>query len=354
MPHPGFKIFEDNYSRGCQLCQQGKWICIYLTYLCNAQCHFCPAPYKQVDKIVSDFGNDKDTIYHYLEKYNFSGISFSGGDCFLVFDRLLHWLSFFKQRNPHIYFWVYTNGLAVDEQKLRKLADAGLDEIRFNIAASGYNNPLVLEQLSNATKLIANVAVEIPSIPDNCSKLLSVLPFLNEIKVKYLHLHEYLLMPDDPSYKTKNKNTFLFNKEASLVYHTQSLKNTEKIKQYCSANNLSIKVNNCSLYKKEVQMLYRRLMMGKIFKKQYDLLSQDGMLEHYFTFPNKLTVDEIKKLFQKNTQTGIEKHFVHPNEITNIRDMHTIARLSFLPPLRINENRKLLNVEICDSKSIIK
>ena len=151
-------IVNDNYSRGCQLCQRGTWLCIFLTYLCNTDCAFCPAPYKE-DRIISPFGDDPDIILDYISRYKqFEGVSFSGGECFLVFERLYDWLSFFKKRIPDMYYWVYTNGVAVNNNKLEWLKRAGLDEIRFNIAATGYNSPHVLENISQAARIIENVA----------------------------------------------------------------------------------------------------------------------------------------------------------------------------------------------------
>ena len=139
-------------SRGCQLCQQGKWLCIFLTYKCNSGCHFCPAPHKD-DHVHSAFGNQKEEILSYLIENNFEGISFSGGDPFVVFDRLLEWLIFFKERLPDYYYWVYTNGLAVDRNKLEQLATEGMKEIRFNIAATEYLSPYIWEKIKIARQL---------------------------------------------------------------------------------------------------------------------------------------------------------------------------------------------------------
>ncbi len=350
MISPKNSKLTDNNSRGCQLCQKGKWLCIYLTYLCNAKCVFCPAPFKQEDKIISAFGDSPEGIYQYLNSHNFEGISFSGGDCFLVFDRLMKWLSFFKKRCPDMYYWAYTNGLAADENKLNQLANAGLNEIRFNIAATNYNSPAILAKISLATELIKNVAVEIPSIPTDYHKLTNVLPYLDKINVKFLNLHEYILVPNDPYTKIANKNTFILNKEATLIYDKNSLQNTVKIKKFCKNQALKIQVNNCSLHKKEVQMLYRRLTMGEIFKREYDQLTQDGLLENYFIYPGKLTMQALQELIMANNNNYLERYFVHPQAFKKhmSNSSCTVAKLSFLPPLSKNEKPKLLKVECCE------
>jgi len=347
--HPIFKRkklpaddFKDNHSRGCQSCQQGRWLCIFLTYRCDAHCAFCPAPFKQEDKIISAFGDDPAIILRFLKQRPFTGISFSGGECFLVFDRLLQWLKYFKKNLPDLYYWAYTNGLSANEAKLQQLADSGLHEIRFNIAAAGYDAPQVLQNIQLATRLFDHVAIEIPSIPHDYQKMIALLPFFDSIHVHYLNLHEYILMPEDPHTKTATANTFIMNKKMKMTYDVRSLDNTEKIKQYCQEQQLSIKVNNCSLVKKENQMLHRRLMLGSIFKQDHEHLSEEGFLQTYFVHKNRLTNSEIRQNLNHHS------HFVHPDVFQeNLSENHrTVAKLTFLPPMSHDGQRVLLQMEL--------
>ncbi|MFQ5605716.1 MAG: radical SAM protein, partial [bacterium] len=343
--------FADTYSHGCQLCQQGKWLCVYLTYLCNAKCAFCPAPIRQEDRVFSDFGDDLQEVYEYYARCDFAGVGFSGGDCFLAFERLLQWLSFFKRQSSEGYFWTYTNGLEADECKLIRLADAGLNEIRFNIAATGYDSKKVHQNLTAALKWINNVAVEIPSIPADFDKLTAVLPTLDQAGVKFLNLHEYILTPEDPQKKHARVKTFVLNKEASLHYDADSLQNTEKIKRFCERQGLRILVNSCSLQKKEVQMWRRRLTMGRLFQKKYEVLTSDGLLESYFCYPQKLPEDALQD-FLRRPLAELEPFLVHPQEIQHPRPTknRTSAKLTFLPPMTKDSHRKMLRVEICNER----
>jgi len=342
-----FKKYNDNYSPGCQSCQQGRWLCIYLTYLCNANCAFCPAPMKNVDKISSAFGDQPPQILAFLMRHPFSGISFSGGDCLLVFDRLLEWLKFFKYNLPEIYYWLYTNGLEVEPYHLEQLARAGLDEIRFNIAATHYNTPTILEKIAMATDIINHVAVEIPSIPTDYEKLVEVLPYLDQIKVKYLNLHEYLLVPDDPLLKTESSGTFIFNKHTKLKYHAYSLQNTEKIKRFCEQRGFKLKINKCSLQKKEYQMLKRRITLGTLLRKKHEQLTEEGLLETCLVYPESQPQPAIQDIINAEGDE-FDRYLVHPEQITAYlhQPKLTITRLSFLPPLSINDKRVLLNSQV--------
>ena len=341
--------FDDNFSKGCQSCQQGKWLCIFLTYICNANCSFCPSPFKNEDKIVTAFGDNPSKILGCLEGKPFDAISFSGGDCLLVFDRLMDWLSFFKRNRPDIYYWAYTNGLAADESKMTKLAEAGLDEIRFNIAATSYNSPLILERIAISTRIFDKVAVEIPSIPADYQKVTEVLPFLDSGNVNYLNLHEYLLEPEDPRAQTTETDFFLLNKKVELKYDVFSLRNTERIKRFCESKNFKIQVNNCSLQKKENQMLHRRLTMGKIFKKEYEHLTSDGLLETCLIYPKKLKDSRIKNFFDSEEEfEELYKYFIHPDACrkkTFENFEGSIAQLLLLPPLSVDSKRELLDVK---------
>ena len=37
------KPILNNISKGCMLCGQGEWSCLFITGLCNANCFYCPA-----------------------------------------------------------------------------------------------------------------------------------------------------------------------------------------------------------------------------------------------------------------------------------------------------------------------
>ena len=166
-------------SKGCLICQRGGWVCIYLTYLCPADCHFCAALHKNIDTVQSDYGSSLNTIQSRLNGTDVRGTSFSGGDCFSVYDRLVDWLTRFRNPFPKAYYWAYTSGLLVNKEKLHHLAGIGLNELRFNIAASGYDDPLILNHIESAVSILDHVAVEIPSIPQDFSRLTAVLPVLD-------------------------------------------------------------------------------------------------------------------------------------------------------------------------------
>jgi len=50
---------------------------------------------------------------------------------------------FVSRHRPNIYQWIYTNGVIADENAFKKLADSGILEIRFHLAATNYAEAVV-------------------------------------------------------------------------------------------------------------------------------------------------------------------------------------------------------------------
>jgi hypothetical protein len=321
-------------SKGCRCCQAGKWLCIFLTYRCGAHCSFCPAPFSD-DRIWTEFGPNLDDVMRALELYDYQGIGFSGGDCFLVFDRLKKWLKLLNGRFPDLYYWVYTSGSKATAERMKTLARCGMNEIRFNIAGIGYRHPVILRHIEQACGIFEHVAVEIPSIPEHYSRLIDVLPVLADYGIHYLNLHEYLLSPTDPLVETAHKETCSFNLIGQLEYDKRSIENTEKVIAYCRQNKLPIVVNNCSIKQKEKQMLHRRLCWARRVCQPWEKVSEDGLL---VTCCRKDLIDEL--LLQKlNSIESNDNIFMHPDKCKQ-RDNFKVVR--FMPPMEINGQRILL------------
>ncbi len=186
------KLWSNSLSKGCQLCGEGEWSCLFITGKCNANCFYCPAN-QQTDVIPStqltSFEHVDDYI-QYLDFFGFKGASLSGGEPLLFFERTLNYvLNIKKYFGDKIYLWIYTNGILGSEEIYRKLANAGIDEVRFDIGATNYN----LKFLIKAKNIIPNISVEIPAVPEEFDKLKRVIPELISIGVSNLNLHQLRL-----------------------------------------------------------------------------------------------------------------------------------------------------------------
>jgi uncharacterized protein len=332
-------------SKGCRLCQRGEWLCIFMTFRCDAACPFCPMPQTKRDGPASEMGDRPDAILRHLGTKPAAGIGFSGGEPFLVFDRMLDWLRYFKKRLPESYFWAYTNGKRTQDSELQRLARAGLDEIRFNIAATGYGDESILEKVKTAVRLIPRVAVEVPSIPDDYGRLTGVLPDLDARGVRYLNLHEYVLMPGDPRRKNAAISWKAQNLTDNTAYDAGSPHNTEKIIQFCSDRRLRLRINDCGHLKKENQFLQRRLRMGRRFREKHERLTPGGLLETLLLLPEKLSGIEIRDRLRYE-DASIRNCLAFPSASGLPAGFRgTVVRLFFLPPMSLDGRRELLQIQ---------
>jgi pyruvate formate-lyase activating enzyme-like uncharacterized protein len=335
-------------SPGCVSCQKGEWLCVFLTYMCPASCSFCPAPFRGEDRVVSALGSRPGEIAAHLSKMRFSGLSFSGGDCFLVYDRLLEWLAFFHGRFPGCYVWAYTSGLRTTEEQLRRAAELGLNEVRFNIAASGYRAPGVMRLIRTASSLLEHAAVEIPAIPENADRVIEALPGLARAGVHFLNLHELFITEDERLSKRAFARRHVLNGVSELWYDFRSRAAMEKIASFCRREKMPFRVHLCTLRSKDVQMRARRRSMGRLLGKPWERLDAEGFLETVAVLPASVSGKEARAaLGSEEGRQAHERSFLHPAQRARTRPTRPgrMFRVRFLPPMEIGGTRTLVGFE---------
>lgn len=320
-------------SPGCQACKDGTWDCIFTTMQCNLDCEFCYSPHDIArDYAGSLLGATPEQIAENHARTRITGVSFSGGEPFEEPQKLFRWVAWFTNHKPHNYYWIYTNGLHADEPKLRRLAQLGVDEIRFNLAATGYDHPTVLENMAAAARLISTVTVEIPAIPKHAAKLLSCLEGWAALGVKFLNLHELMYEPGTNSasmpgprwpFVTEDGHGSAINPESRLL--------TLAVMQRVQDDGLPLGVNDCSLQSKIRQLRGRRRNLAPLVKAPHEKLVRDQVYESYCAF-----------------RDGNEVHFFHPDardEMCRRYPDHRFARLVRTAPLSIHDPGKWIVFE---------
>lgn len=244
-------------SPGCEICAEGTWSCLFVNRVCNAPCFYCP-----IDKRIhgdeppnaSGFVfDDPDEYCDYVERFGFRGVGMSGGEPFLALPKALAFLNALRARfRQNLYIWLYSNGILATESKLNALADAGLDEIRFDISAHDYD----LSAVTMAVGILPRVSVEIPMIPEDEDRLRSLIPELEHLGVAHLHLHQ--LTANEASYSRFQDRgyTFLHQPEFAVLGSEAA---ALRIIAYTSEYHPALSVQYCSRpYKKQVQGNGRR------------------------------------------------------------------------------------------------
>lgn len=321
-------------SPGCQACKDGAWDCIFITNRCNLACPFCYSPQAlPADAAGSAFGDTPGEIAAGYRQTTITGVSFSGGEPFLKPEKLLEWVRQVKFQFPEVYTWVYTNGLAADESTLRDLKDLGVDEIRFNLAATGYDHPLILETLTLAGKLLPFLTVEIPSIPHDREKLLHNLVTWSRLGVRYLNLHELMYEPgtNAASMNGERRGVVIDDGHKTEV-DPRSRPLTFEVMEKIKAERIPLAVNDCSLQSKLRQVRGRRKCLAPLTQAPYENLNADGVFETCCAFLESGEVLFFRPAF-------LEKMvYRYP--------AHRFARLSRRAPLSIHEPVRWVSFEL--------
>ena len=231
--------------------------------------------------------------------FDFKGISFSGGEPVLTFERSLHYVEAARKKLGETpYIWLYTNGTLATVDRLKKLRDAGLNEIRFDISAVNYDLTGVLM----AADVIPCVTVEIPAIPEDLDRLIDLLPQLHGAGVKHLNLHQLRLTPHNFSKLSGRKYTFLHGEKVTVL---ESEVAALKILEAASSSGLKVPVNYCAfVYKRRYQQAATRRRNAKHILKGYESISENGFIRSLSITGNPEDLGRLAALLERN---GVDK-----------------------------------------------
>ncbi len=323
----GDTLYSGDLSKGCRACKDGAWDCLFITFSCNLTCSFCCSPYSaDKNQEWSAFGSDVNEIIRNYSKTDLSGISFSGGEALLQKKRLFSCLSKIKNKFPEKYYWLYTNGILADKNNLEILRNLGINEIRFNLAATDFENRDVLKNLEEAGKTIENVTVEIPAVSRSGEKILSNLKVWSNLGVKYLNLHELMREENSLSENLSGNFNRLILKDGHITdICCDSRKLSLKIMEKVETENLPLSVNFCSLHSKILQVKNRRELISSIQLAGYEKFRDGVYIETICAFKNRE-----------------EYYMINPDEYFNFKvdfPEFKFVKLKRVAPLSLNENQ---------------
>lgn len=282
----GATISLGEISPGCRLCKNGRWDCIFVTGRCNLNCGFCINSISgNRNGFFSSLGSDAGELTDNYSKAGIKGISFSGGEALLSFDETVSLLIQLKEHFPDNYFWLYTNGLILTENHIEKLSDYGIDEIRFNLAATGYDNLDVLNRVESASMKIKNITVEIPVIPEDRDKLLAVLETWSDAGVKFLNLHELMREMNSNSYSLKGEFKRLYLEDGHVTdIELKSKTSVLEIIGRIQKRRIPLNINFCSIVNKFHQLSGRRNIFAGIVKTAEEKRVDNDCLESVIAY----------------------------------------------------------------------
>lgn len=323
-------IILGSMLKGCSLCTQGKKLVIFITGICPKNCFYCPVSLERKNKDIIYANempvNDLKDIVKEGKLSGSCGASLTGGDPLTKFNRVIKTIKLLKKEfgnNFHIH--LYTSLDLINENKIKKLEDAGLDEIRFHL---DLNNDKLWPRIKIKTKIPKSV--EIPVIPDQEKKLTKLIDYINN-KVTNLQLNEFEITTTNA--KKFEKKGYVPKDDVSYgIKGSEQL--AKKLIEYC-AKNTNLNVLYCSAKLKDTEQLRQRIKLrAKISAKPFDIVTKEGTFIRgaiylkeilpEFNYENKLKKlrdnkkilerlkkaknELIKKLKIKSDKIDIDKH----------------------------------------------
>lgn len=289
------KLYTGELSPGCKCCIDGTWACIFINGLCTRKCFFCPQNrmMKKERKIILcsiKFDHIDDCI-DFLDKFNYQGVGFSGGEPFMVFDLLIKFILKIRERfGKKMYIWLYTNGDLVTNSKLRMLKEAGLNEIRFDLSARKFD----LKPIKLAKEIIGNVTIETPAVPEEEKDMIYALDRMKSLGIKSLNLHE--LFTTEFNRKAFDLKRYSYKKN-SAVYESDMT--GMKIFKYIVKNKINIHINYCTTRYKEIYQKIGELRnFSKHVKKTFESITSLGLIRQIYICPDKIWLENFLKKFK--------------------------------------------------------
>ncbi|MCB2148066.1 MAG: radical SAM protein [Deltaproteobacteria bacterium] len=262
-------------SPGCRICGEGGWSCLFVNGKCNCRCFYCPSSQDEIGVPTTNrvpFARPADYAA-YVDHFGFSGTSISGGEPLLTPALTLRFLKAVHQsRNRPRHLWMYTNGTLLTTDLVKKLRDAGLDEIRFDLSAVDYD----LKKVRLAVGQIPTVTVEIPAIPEDFQRLTELLPRMKATGVDHLNLHQLRLNPFNRVQLDKRKYTYLHGEKVTVL---ESELTALALMQHAVDRNVGLPVNYCaSVFQHRFQRAAARRRSARLMAKLHESITESGYI----------------------------------------------------------------------------
>lgn len=263
--------FHTYLSEGCRLCQQGAKMVLFVTGVCHRDCFYCPVSAERRKDVV--FANeravncDQDLIEE-ARVMDALGTGITGGEPLVVAERVLHYIRLLRSefgRGHHIH--LYTS-IAPDMDTVSRLAEAGLDEIRFHPPASMWGelgtSPYAAS-IGYARQCNIEAGIEVPAIEG----IEKVAAFAREMDC-FLNLNE-LEFSDSNAGAMSLKGFVLEGDISNAVAGSMGLARD----MFCKGD--AGKVHFCSsTYKDAVQLRERLVRVARNTARAFDEITEEG------------------------------------------------------------------------------
>lgn len=301
--------------KGCQYCVRGEKLVLFITGICPRKCYFCPVSDDKFGKDVcfanerkiteenggmSEEGNregnkrrkgernektnkiNPEELVKEAELMDAKGAGITGGDPLSRLERTVECIKLLKERfGREFHIHLYTSLNLAEENKLKELSEAGLDEIRFHL---DLGDDKLWAKIRLAGKFAWDIGVEIPLIPGKEKEIRKIIDFITgkDKKVKFLNLNELERADNELSklgelgFEVKEKYSYAIKDSLELglkLLEYVKLKNSSELKNH------PLSVHLCTAELKDKIQLSRRIKReGAHNHKSFDIVDEEGLL----------------------------------------------------------------------------
>ena len=241
---------DERFPKGCQSCLLGTGLsAVRKTNRCNLRCPFCydfgemelQPPIgegyweiggtkfrpEDIDLLLSTSNRPTGIAYVYLEP-------FMEIEVYYDVIRRFH--------EAGVYQHMYTNGTLATPENLRALGEAGLDELRFNLGASGCADR-VIDAIDYAKRFIPMVGIETPMTPEFYETFLQKKQTVLDAGPDFINCAELHLNPNNlENYLGENMYMYRLGYLSPIWSHELTL----KLMRAAAEEEWPIAVHDCS------------------------------------------------------------------------------------------------------------
>jgi pyruvate formate-lyase activating enzyme-like uncharacterized protein len=278
-------MFENKYHSfnkgelplGCRYCVKGEKLVLFVTGICPRNCYFCPVSDHKYQKDLI-FANERPVKFHEdiikeAELMRAKGAGITGGDPLTKVDRVVEYIQLLKKHfGKEFHIHLYTSLNLASEEILKKLFNAGLDEIRFHL---DFDSKHFWNKLALARNFSWKIGVEIPLLPAKEKETFELLEFVKD-KVDFLNLNE-LEIADNSQSKLSDMGFCVKDNQSYAI--AGSLELGQKLLEFAERKQLSLPIHLCTAKLKDsVQLANRIKREAEGAKLPFDTVDSEGML----------------------------------------------------------------------------
>jgi hypothetical protein len=131
--------------------------------------------------------NDIKLFLKIQGKKYIAGIAWLHYEPLMELNKMLPLMKFIHEKG--YYQWLYTNGILATKENLKKLSNAGLNEIRFNLAATNCSEK-VIKHMGIARKYFKTLCIESPMFTGFFNSFMKKRKEILDTGVDHIHLAE--------------------------------------------------------------------------------------------------------------------------------------------------------------------